>query len=193
GGAGRGGMGQDLGGAAPPPHGFPRRLAPPQREPAVFFNAKAENRIVAAIGREKKPPIRCEDDAACALKGVRRAFLAADWLEGPGARAAREATFHLGKRAARRPVIVYDCVLDFIRLNVEMSRLSVGHAHLFRHARLFRHAHLFRHIHRSCLLSGWMTWFSARLAPGTRIHEATFETAAICSTRSCPSVHAPRQ
>src|SRR5262249_53743455 len=128
--AARGGIGQRLGGAAPSLHRVPRRLALHQREPAVFLYAKAGNRIVAAIGREQKPPIRCEDDAACALKGVRRAFLAADWLESPGTRAAREATLYLGKRAVRRAMIVYDRVLDFIRLSVEMSHMPLGHAHL---------------------------------------------------------------
>src|SRR5262249_56126801 len=91
-----------------------------------------------------------EDDTGSPLEGVRCAFLPADRLERPGTRAARAATFRLDKFAARIAMIVYDRVLDFVRLDVEMSYMSIRRAHLCAHARLFRHSHLVWHFHFSC-------------------------------------------
>src|SRR5262249_27228935 len=105
--AARRGVGQRLCGAAPSLHWIPRRAAIHEREPAVFLHAEARNRIIAAVGREQKAPIRREDDAARALEGVGRAFLTADWLERSGTRAARVATLRLGKFSACIAMIVY--------------------------------------------------------------------------------------
>src|SRR5262249_61009921 len=105
--AARGSIGQRLGGAASSFHRIPRRAAIHQREPAVILQAEARNRIVAAIGREQKPPIRGENDAARALEGIGRALLAADRLERSGTGAARGASFRLPKFATWSALIVY--------------------------------------------------------------------------------------
>jgi hypothetical protein len=89
-------------------------------EPAVFADPEARSRIVTAIGREQKPPIPREDDAACALKGVRRALLATDWLESPGTGSTCGHAFDLGKLTAPRPTKVHDSVAGLVRLQVEM-------------------------------------------------------------------------
>src|SRR5215831_11485483 len=83
--AARGGIGQRFRGSTLPLDRVSRRLAVQQCEPAVFPYAEARNRIVAAIAREQKPPIRREDHAGCTLEGVRRAVLPAYRLESPGA------------------------------------------------------------------------------------------------------------
>src|SRR4029453_2243861 len=101
--------------------------------------------IVAAIGRKQKPPIRREDHAARALEGVRRAVLPAYRLESPGTGAASRATVDFGNYSARRPMIMDDRVLDFVRLHIEMSDMSVRHPHLFRHSHVLRHALLLEH------------------------------------------------
>src|SRR5262249_1579025 len=121
----RGIISQRFGCAALSFHGVSRRLAVHQREPAVFVYAETGDRIVTAIGREQKPPIRRQDDATCAFKSVRRAFLPADRPESPGPGTARGATFYLRKRAARRPTIVHDTVLDLVRLHVEVSAMPI--------------------------------------------------------------------
>ena len=124
--AARGEIGQRFGRAAPSLHRVSGRLAVQEREPAVVAHAEAGNRIVAAIGCKQKATIRREDDAARALEGVRRALLAADRLERPGAGAASSNTFHLGKRAVRISMIMQDRVFDLVRLHVEMSPCLFG-------------------------------------------------------------------
>src|SRR5260370_27456586 len=99
--------------------------------------------MVGAIGRKVKPPIRREDDTTCTFKGVRRAVLTTDRLERPRSRTTSGATFHFRKRAARSAMIMYDAVLDLVRLHVEVSAI--------RRARLLG-PHLFRYSHLSCLL-----------------------------------------
>src|SRR5690348_12652636 len=84
----RGGIGQGFRGAALFPDGVSCRLDVEPRESAIFANTEARDRVVAAIGRKQEFPIRRENDATGALKGVRRAFLAADRLESPGTGAA---------------------------------------------------------------------------------------------------------
>src|SRR5262249_20950314 len=121
-------------------------------------------RIVAAIGREQKPPILREDHAAGALEGVRRAVLPTYRLESPGTSAISSAALHLGKHSAPPPMIMDDRVLDLVQLHIEVSYTTVRHPHLSRHSHLLRHAlvlrhallfgHtlLFRHIHLSSIL-----------------------------------------
>ena len=89
-----------------------------QRKSAVFAYTEAGNRVIAAVGRKQKPTMRREDDAACALKRVRCAFLAADRLEHSGTGTACRQTSHLGKFAARRSMIVHYGVAGLIRLHV---------------------------------------------------------------------------
>src|SRR5260370_39556938 len=97
--------------------------------------------MVGAIGRKVKPPIRREDDTTCTFKGVRRAVLTTDRLERPRSRTTSCATFHFRKRAARSAMIMYDAVLDLLRLHVEVSAIPPAH----RRARpLLRHTHLSR-------------------------------------------------
>src|SRR5262249_43048078 len=128
------GIDQRFGGAASAFYRVPGRLEIQQRKLAIFAYTEAGNRVIAAVGHEQKPPIPCEDDAACALKRVRCAFLATDRLEHSGTGAACRQTSHLGKLAARRPMIVHDSVAGLIRLHVEMSttlalfRLRRAHA-----------------------------------------------------------------
>src|SRR5260370_3923396 len=103
--------------------------------------------MVGAIGRKVKPPIRREDDTSCTCRGVRRDVLTTDRLERPRSRTTSGATFHFRKRAARSAMIMYDAVLDLVRLHVEVSAIRRAHLlgpHLFR-------PHLCRHIRFSCL------------------------------------------
>src|SRR5260221_2069204 len=140
-------MGRRLGGAAFPLGGVSGRLDVQLRELAALADTEAGDRIVAAIGREQKPPIRREDDTTCTFKGVRRAVLTTDRLERPRSRTTSGATFHFRKRAARSAMIMYDAVLDLVRLHVEGS--AIRRAHL-----LGRHLfwpHLCRPIRFSCL------------------------------------------
>src|SRR5262249_24486282 len=106
--------------------GVSRRFDVEPREPAVFAETEARDRIVAAVGREQKLPIRREDDAARAFKSVWRALLTADRLEGPGTGAAGGDTFHLGQRALCIPMIVADGIADFVGLRVERSTAIIG-------------------------------------------------------------------
>src|SRR5262249_6237944 len=92
-----------------------------------------------------KASIRGEDDASRAFKGVRRAFLAADWLELSRTSTTGEDALDLGDCAARRPGVMNDAVPNFVGLHVEMSTMLHRHTHVFRHTHLFRLAHLLRH------------------------------------------------
>src|SRR5215813_11935135 len=106
----------------------------------VCSDTETRDRVVSAIGRKQTPSIGRDNDAGRALKGIRRALLAADRLESSGTRAAREATLHLGKLAVHRTLIVHNRVPSLIRLHIEMSYT------LIRHPRFLRHTHFFRHI-----------------------------------------------
>src|SRR5262249_35562268 len=57
----RGGIGQAFGGAALSLDGVSRRFDVEPREPPVLANTEARDRIVAAVGREQKLPVRRED------------------------------------------------------------------------------------------------------------------------------------
>src|SRR5262245_6274838 len=121
----RGGIGQAFGGAALSLDGVSRRFDVEPREPPVLANTEARDRIVAAVGREQKLPVRREDDATGAFKGVRRALLATDRLESPGTGAAGEDTFNLGERAFCIATIVDNGILDLVRLHVERSATMI--------------------------------------------------------------------
>src|SRR6516162_7292778 len=115
--AARGSIHQRLGGAAPSLHWVPRRADIEQHEPAVFADSEAGNRVVAAVGRQKKPSIWREDNAIRAFESVGRALLAADRFEHSRTGAARGSTIHLGNCAVRGPPEVDDEVLWLVRLN----------------------------------------------------------------------------
>src|SRR5262249_38410228 len=98
----RGSICQRFGGAAFSLHCVPGWLAVNQGEMTVRSDTETRDRVVSAIGRKQTPSIGRDYDTGRALKGIRRALLAADRLESSGTRAAREATLHLGKLAVHR-------------------------------------------------------------------------------------------
>src|SRR4029077_10982058 len=100
-----------------------RRLDVEQRDPAFLIDSEAGDRIVASIGSKQKPPVRRKDVAAGTLEFV-GPFDVVDGAQFPRTGAAGRDTFHLGKRAVRRPMVVDDGVLSLVGLHVEMAASS---------------------------------------------------------------------
>src|SRR4029450_10061483 len=120
--AGGGRERERFGGAALAFHGVTRRLDVDELEAPFRSNLKSRNRVVTSVGGEQKAPIRRENDASRALKGVGRAFLAADRLEFTRSPTAGADALQLDKRAVRLSLIVNDCVRNFVGLQIEVPR-----------------------------------------------------------------------
>src|ERR1700746_3696314 len=97
----------------------PRTLHVQQREPAFLIYCKAGDGIVTAIGGKQKATIRRETDTARTLKVVRPGDVV-DGADAPRTGAPRRDTFHLVKRAVRRPRVVDGGVFYLVGLAVEM-------------------------------------------------------------------------
>src|SRR4029077_9749497 len=106
----------------------PRSLHVQQREPAVLIYSEAGDGIVASVGGKQKATIRRETDTARTLEVVRTGDVV-DGADAPRTGAPCRDTFHFGKRAVRRPMVVDDAVLYLVGLQVEMAATAV-HAHL---------------------------------------------------------------
>src|SRR5262249_13216514 len=154
----RGRKGQRFGRAALSVDSIASWLAIYQRKPAVLRHGKTRNRIIAAICRKQKPPIRRKDDAARALERIRRAFLTADRLERAGASASGGSARNLGDLAVRAATIMNDGVFDFICLRVQTATASIRHSHFSRHGSSLCHARFLCHIFLSPYVRNWIRW-----------------------------------
>src|SRR5262249_26540216 len=117
-----------LRGSAPSHHHVPRALDVQERQLAIVANAEARYGVVTAVRSEQEPSVGREDDAGGSLECVRRTFLAADRLEGPGTGATCRDTFRLRNRTVGGASVVNDAVSRLVRLHVEMS--AAVHLHL---------------------------------------------------------------
>src|SRR5260370_11072073 len=90
----------------------PRPLHVQQRETAFLIYREAGDGIVAGVGSEQKATIRRENDTTRTLEVVRPVNVL-DGAQFPRTGAARRDTFHFGKRAVRRSMVVDDGVLYF--------------------------------------------------------------------------------
>ncbi len=113
----------------------PRPLDVQQREAAFLTYREAGDGIVTSVGSEQKATIRRENDTARTLEVVRPVNVV-DGAQFPRTGAARQNTFHLGDRAVRRPMKVYDGVPGLVRLHIQMSATRMRRTHRFRHPRL---------------------------------------------------------